>query len=272
MQEYSYPECLQQFDSLVSAATAVSQAAAGRRAESGSSWWASVLFTRLTTTSLSLLLMLPRNRFVQTAFDHWDFAAIAAISRSLVESYFAFYYLCVDPIPQKEWETRWNIFNLHDCISRLQMFESLGSCDEECAEFRKQAEELRERLVKNTYFQSMPHKRRNELLKGKVAYLVNQDELLERTGEDKNLFRLMYRFLSSYVHTFPTAFYRMGEGDRGRGLESPIERDYICIALEFVSPFLGRAIREMVEIFPNTRASIPEKLVSIVYQANPLNG
>jgi hypothetical protein len=91
MKEFSYPNCLKNFDNFVSAATAVSQAAGGKFTKSPKAFWASVLFTRLCTTSLSLLMMLHNNRLIKSSIDHWDFSSIATISRVLIENYFTFF-------------------------------------------------------------------------------------------------------------------------------------------------------------------------------------
>ena len=94
----TYAQVLREFDALVSAATAVSQGAAGRPSETSRHYWASVLYTRLCVNSVSLLLLLPQNRFARAQFEHWDFVAVASLARNVFEAYLAFYYLCVDSV------------------------------------------------------------------------------------------------------------------------------------------------------------------------------
>jgi hypothetical protein len=137
------------------------------------------------------------------------------------------------------------------------MFEGLGSY-EQVEGFEKQAEELRQRLLKNRYFISLPEKQRKELLKSKKHYLYSQDELIRRMGENPNTFRIGYEFLSAQVHTLPLGFYRTGDKNRGRGLENPVGRRYICLILDDVRLYVLRGIRELIVLFPDIRQKISQ--------------
>src|SRR5712691_7911007 len=126
--EKRYKAAVSGFDKAVSDATRVSQAAAGRQAEPRS-WWASVLFTRLCTTAVSLLSLAPRSRLAGRYIEHFDFSAVASLTRNLAECYLAFFYLCVDAVDQDEWLTRLNLLQLHDCTERFKMFRDFDSSD-----------------------------------------------------------------------------------------------------------------------------------------------
>lgn len=259
-----YEKCLEHFDTVISAATGVSQGAAGRRSATNKHYWASVLFTRLCGASISLLLLLPRNRLARATIDHWDYAAVAALARQVVETYFAFFYLCVDRVSEEEWQCRWNVFNLHDCMSRIRLFEALKISSDDVKGFEQQLEELRNRLKKNKYFSSLDDRRQRELLRGRSAYLLSQDEIIARLGADTAHFRGLYQFMSAHVHTLPLSFYRIGE-ERGRGLENRVEKDYICMTLNYLDQYIVRAIREMVELFPGSADKLSEKSRQAVF-------
>jgi hypothetical protein len=261
-----YETYLKKYDDLVSAATAASQGAAGRISESARHYWGSAIFTKLCVTAVSLLLLLPRNSRVIGPFEHWDFGAVASLVRNLIECYFTFFYLCVDQVSDEEYNCRWNPFNLHDCLSRKRMFESLGS-KEESVGFDEQSKELQERLLRNSHFRSLDEKKRKEFLKDKTAFLLSQDEIFGRLGEDISHFRGMYRFLAVHVHALPMSFYRMGEQDRGRGLENQVERDYICLSLEFAGHFLRRGIQDLVSLFPSAKENMTEDLQKVVFES-----
>jgi hypothetical protein len=255
-QQDSYPQALRRFDTLVSAATAVSQGAADRPSETPRHYWASVLYTRVCVNSVSLLFLLPRNRYARAVFDHWDVTAVASLARDIVEGYLAFYYLCVDSVDQDEWNCRWNVFNLHDCVSRQRLFERFDCDTEQVARFVQTAEELRRHLRRNRHFRSLSEKSQNLLLKGRNAYLFRQDEIIKRTTVDANYFRAMYEFLSTQIHALPMSFYRTGDKNRGRGLENEIERDYICWIVDFTESFVRRATKEIIELFPGADAKV----------------
>jgi len=150
-------------------------------------------------------------------------------------------------------------------MARKKMFERLGSC-EQVEGFEKQAQELRGRLLKNHHFLSLPEKKRKELLKGNNHYLHSQDELIGRMGENPNTFRFVYEFLSAQVHTLPLGFYRSGDKGRGRGLENPVERRYICLILDDVRMYVLRGIRELIVFFPDISQKISQADRNVIYE------
>ena len=251
-----YNDALKKFDVVISGATSISQGAAGRPAQSSQHFYASTLFTRLCTSGVSLLYLSPRSRLVVPLFSHWDFSAIASLTRNLIECYTTFYYLCIDQVSEDEWNCRWNLFNLHDCLRRRKMFECFGENAVELKAFDDQAAELKARLLDNSCFSSLKENVQKDHLKAKSAYLFDQDTLAKRIGLDAQFFRGLYIFLSSQVHTYPLGFYRTGEKNRGRGLENGVEKGYIEWMLSYATYFVRRASKEMVVLFPDSDQSL----------------
>jgi hypothetical protein len=243
-----YIEQIAKFEKSLSEAVRVSSAAAGRDSPQPA-FWASVLFTRICVTGVSLMSLVPRSRYFRTVKIHYDFAAVASITRNLWECYFVFFYLGVDKTDGDEWLTRLNVLQLHDCLSRHKLFSQLKSTKEYLAGFHVQAQDLRDKINSRAYFQALPEQRRAHILKGEHALLFSQDDLLKRMGEDVDLFRGLYRFLSFHVHSLPVAFYRIGEREQGRGVESEWEKKNIAIALDFARRPLVRATQEMRALF-----------------------
>lgn len=246
-----YKTHLESFDRAVSEAVRVSRAAAGRNVDDPKAWWASVLFTRLCTSSVSLLHLTPGSRYCGTLLNHYDSSATAALARNIIECYFMFFYLCVDPVRKEEWTTRLNLLYLHDCISRIRMFRDFNPEDPQLPAFEIQAEELRFRLTQSASFMAMPDRQRRMFLRGESTMLLSRDDLLERLGIEPLAFKGIYKFLSSHVHSAPLAFSRMGEGQRGRGVASEVELGYIAISLELAEDPLRRGTSDMLTIFPD---------------------
>jgi hypothetical protein len=245
-----FQKAIKQFDDAITEATGVSSAASGRKVPDPT-WWASPLYTRLCGTGISLLSLVPRSRFSGQFIDNYDFSAVASITRNIWECYFVFFYLGVDTTEGDEWLTRLNVLQLHDCVSRHKMFGELDPGDSSLPEFEAQANELRSRISARVYFGTLPERRQKHVLTGKNALLLSQDELLKKMNENVGLFRGMYHFLSSHVHTLPLAFYRMAEREQGRGIESEWEKSNIAAALEFALHPVARATREMRGLFPD---------------------
>jgi hypothetical protein len=245
----SYADLLDKFDDAVVRCSSVSRKYAGIPSPTGRHFWASVIFTRICTSSFSLLMLLPKNRWSKHFLDHWDYASVATLTRSIFESYMAFYYLCVEDVSHDEWDCRLNLFNLHDCISRKKLFENIGEDQDFIKKFDVQTDELRTRLISNSFFSSLNEKQRKHYLIGKEAYVMLKDEIIRRIGMEDSVYRTMYRFLSVQVHTFPMSYYRMGHKERGRGIHSQTEEGYTSICIEWLTPVLIRAYEEMEDIF-----------------------
>lgn len=246
--DVTYEEALANYDSLVSKCTNVSTSCAGIPSPTSQHYYASLLFTKLCTTSVSLLHLVPHNRLTINLIDHWDYSSIASLTRNLVDCYLAFFYLCIDAVDEKEWDCRWNLFNLHDCLARKKLFEGINDTNE-AIKFEDQAKELNKRLLSNPHFLSLSLKKQKQFLKGKTAYLLSTVEIVSKYSGNVDEFRWFYHFLSSQVHSLPMSFYRMGEQGRGRGVYCKIESNYISLCLTYVTTYLEKACNEMERLF-----------------------
>jgi hypothetical protein len=246
-----YLERVAALDNVVRECMHVSNAYGGIQAPTSQHFYASLLFTALVTRGVSLANLVPHSPWATKLIEHWDYASVAGIVRTMLELRIAFYYLCTDECGRDEWECRWNVFNLHDCSSRRRMFEAMPRGGDEVAGFELQAEELRDRLRANEYFRSLPAKAQNKLLHGQTAYTQSLEDIGVRAGVDRNVFRWLYVLLSSHVHGLPMSFYRMGTGEseRGRGLPSPVEEGYTSLCLSFAITLLVRSRDEVTKMF-----------------------
>jgi Family of unknown function (DUF5677) len=245
--EKYYSSSLDEFTVALEMAIATSHATTSLQA-GARRFWASILFTRLCTSSISILSLCPASKLNQNGF-HWDFGAVASLSRNIFECALNFFYLGMDTITDEEWMARLKVMQLHDCMSRFCMFRDFDPNDEQLKAFEEQANELRSILQTNTFFINLPEPQRNKLLKGKHASILTHDEILQRMGELQSSTRGYYRFLSSHTHSFPLSFYRMAEQDRGRGVKNEAEMAYIGGALEFCANTLKRCTDDMRKLF-----------------------
>ena len=124
LDEY-YPSVLSNFTDRVGHAVNSSYSAAGL-ASGPRRFWGSVLFTRLCTTSVSILFLCPHSK-VNPHGKHWDFGSIASLSRNLYECALHFFYLAIEPVSEDEWLFRLKVMQLHDCKERQRMFSRIRS-------------------------------------------------------------------------------------------------------------------------------------------------
>ncbi len=214
----NYKESLDALDNVARECIHISKGCGGILSPTARHFYSSVLFTVMITRCVSLLTLAPHSPWASKQIEHWDYGSMTGIARTIIELRVAYYYLCSEECDDDEWQFRWNLFNLHDCTSRIRMFDALGNT-EEVEGFKQQADELRERLKSNPYFETVDAKRHKKLLHGQTAYLSPLEDIAERAGIDRSEFRFLYVLFSSHVHALPMSFYRIG-GDnieRGRG-------------------------------------------------------
>lgn len=221
-------------------------------------YWASVLFTRLCTTSLSILFLCPRSK-VNPNGKHWDFGSIASLSRNLYECALHFFYLAIESVSEDEWLLRLKVMQLHDCKERQRMFRAFDPNDPQLARFEQQADELKQIIKKNPCFARLSKTLQEVVLKAERPSILTQDEIMQRMGHFDPKTRGYYRYLSSHAHSFPLAYYRMGEHVRGRGVENEGEKGYIGSTLEFCTDLLAKSTEEFQRSFADIVSFVPAK-------------
>jgi hypothetical protein len=65
----------------------------------------------------------------------------------------------------------------------------------------------------------------------------------------------MWRWWSTYAHSFPLSYYRMAAQGRGTGIENPVDRGYISGTLELVTKMTLGASRGMRALFLDVPSS-----------------
>lgn len=261
-----YMRVVEMLDNVVRECMYVSRSYGGIPSPSTKHYYASVLFTALVTKGVTLAQLMPFTPWVEKKIEHWDYASTAGLVRTMLELRIAFYYLCSDECDEAEWECRWNILNLHDCVARIRMFTAIEN-NEEVVRLSHTAEEIRDRLRANIFFDALPDKKKKTALHGQSAYLYPLEDIAEKAGVEKTQFRWLYVLLSSHVHALPMSFFRIGE-ERGRGLPTPVEEGYTSICLSLASTFLVKTRDEVHDLFQAFKAQADEIIERESREAN----
>lgn len=243
-----YLAARREFRDLLSRAKIVSRGSAGILAQSNQVAYASVLFTRICVTAKSIECLLPDCR----PKEHWDFSAVASLTRNLAEAYLWYFWLCEDDVHEDVRQGRFILLYCHDHGSRGRLFPEDKATNEDDAVMA----DLIKRFDENAYLKTYDEKARREALKGHKTPFI-QDDVLERMGADKEGFRFSYRFLSQHTHTGPISFYRLFEHDRGKGVETEQEKSYMILAIEIASGVLSGAIDGHLKLFPEAETRKP---------------
>lgn len=242
-----YMDRLHTFTGEVANCMQVSRNYGGLRAPTQRDFFASTIFTSMVTRATSLAFIAPYSIWSRRPFEHWDYASTANIARTIMETRLTFYYFCVDKCSDEEWNCRWNIFNLHDCSARISLMRVVEKHEDE-AGLSLQADELKSRLIANSFFARLGEKRRRELLSGAKAYLCSLEEIALRSGMEVKTFKMMWRLMSAHVHALPFSFYRMSGNERGTGVQTVVEEEYTKLLLSFVLVLLVEARDEYVHL------------------------
>jgi len=208
----------------------------GIKSATGSHFYASALFALLTTRSISLRKLLPKQNPKTVSDFHWDYGSVCTLMRSLLETRLAFHYLGIELCSDDEWKCRWAIFCLHDDASRSKMLEGIAPSNftpEEQTEYNENMSQHRAELQANKFFSNLKPSDQRHYLQGKQAYIYPLEEIASRCGLTIQHFRFFYTFLSQQAHVLPISYFRMADGNRGRGIHSNLEEQYhiMCIAL-----------------------------------------
>ncbi|MCP2091304.1 UNVERIFIED_ORG: hypothetical protein J2Y81_007391 [Paraburkholderia sediminicola] len=245
-----YVTALNEFDSAICEAVAVSQAASGRFVEAHKGH-ATKLFTRLCAHGIALIRAVPLTRWVKSDHWSWDFSCAAPHVRAILEGYQLFSYIIETPESTEEWSAKINIMHLNDCMRRIKLFTGLESRDQ-VASLSVQADELRERLLKNDFFLSMPEPKRKRFLAGEYLMIDSRDERLNKLGIAPKTFSVLWDLLSQNTHILPLSFYRLEPNGRGTGLENVSDRNYLTRFLTIAAETMEEATNLMVGAFPDT--------------------
>lgn len=245
-----YIAALKKFDAAICEAVAVSQAASGRFVEANKGY-ATRLFIRLCAHGMALARAAPLTRWVKSDHEGWDFSCAAPHVRAILEGYLFFSYIIETPKSPEEWSAKINIMHLNDCMRRVKLFTNLESRDE-ITSLSAQAEELRERLLKNKFFLSMPEPKRKRFLAGEYLMIDSRDERLNKLGIAPRTYGVLWDLLSQNTHVLPLSFYRLEPNGRGTGLENATDRNYLTRFLTIAAETMEEATNLMVGAFPDT--------------------
>lgn len=246
-----YLGMLEAFDAAACEALAVSQAHAGRMAAANVGY-ASHVFMRMCGSATSFMRAAPLSRWVRSDLDDWQLSAIAGHARSIFDGYVLFRYLISPTQSDAELKTRINIMHVNDCTRRIKLFKNLGSVSDDTAGFEKQLEELRERLLVNEFFTSLPSDVQKNCLSGKHLMLDDREQMLKKIGLDVGQTNAIYDLWSQHIHILPMSFYRAEPDGRGTGIENDTDRGYMAQALEISTMLMKDATDKIVESFPDT--------------------
>lgn len=238
---------LEDFDSTLCEAIAVSQAQAGRYTDLNIGYGSRV-FAKICSHGTAMIRAAPLSRWVNSESENWDFNCVAGHARAILEGCLLFNNLMKKPGSDDELKARINILHLNDCTRRIELMSDIEANDL-IPGLEEQQRELHTRLQQNNYFQSLPSATKARCLKGKNLTIETRDEGLAELGFSKGQFDGIFDLLSQHTHILPLSFYRLEPNGRGTGIENETDRGYISFTLGMCSGLLKAATDKVVAQF-----------------------
>jgi hypothetical protein len=255
--EYYWTE-LPKYIAAVEHAVTISHRTADHPADSARQYWASILFTRLCSISISILHLCPGTA-VNRDGRHWDFSSLAPLVRNAVRACISLFYLGTEAVDDDESGARVLVMQLSDCTERLHLFQNVRTRAEEIDGFEREAARIRHDLSSNPYFAGLPAPLRESIIKGEIATILTEDQILDRLGVLDADVRGLLTFISSHTDLSPLTFYRTGDKNRGRGEENQVDMHYTAMALDLALDFIIRADADMQALFREALAVRPQE-------------
>lgn len=260
----SYIEKLREIENYLDFAIDISDRTSGKKNVPWKLARAHQLYIRLTVTCLSFIRLLPKNRYLKTNFDFWDFPSVANIARNFIETYHIFYYVGVDNITAEETDLRLLIFNYHLNNEKYKLYKEFGAPIEDLKEFELNLPKVKEQIKNHKAFHIIEANRVKGILSGTEFMSMTHKEISDKIEFNTKEFRPMYRFLSNQIHSTPFSFFSQSN-ERGRGIENEPEVTYIVMCIDFVTKYLLAAITDIIKLFPDCQTTLDKRKLKIVH-------
>lgn len=246
-----YLKAVKDLEKIVNTCISLSNNTHKRKVSSWREEYGSYIFAKIVVHSIAVLKMIPNSELfeIPNNFKVLDISSLAVLVRALIETYNVFFYLIIDELDENELDFRFLLWHLHSECERLRMLKLIGSTNPIIADVEKDIENYREKLLNNDFFKSKNSKERTLYRKGEVGISLTNSQISEKAGISVNFYKSVYKYLSSYTHTFPFSVQQIAvfKADDEESL------NIINSLVEISSGYLSFAIRDFVKLFPDQK-------------------
>ncbi|HCA78876.1 MAG TPA: hypothetical protein DEP53_03995 [Bacteroidetes bacterium] len=244
-----YSNVREELREVLSLAAKLSIATSGRTVSEWSHEYASYVFTKICCHGTSALSLAPTG-LVPTqpgATELWDLSSLCAIVRALVDAYYAMYYIAVDNVSHEERSFREALWTFQAENKRLELLRLIKSKSPELGKLQGEVDRRKDVLIQHPLFTSLSPEKQKKARKGDLPLHLTNSELSVRADIQPDYYRAVYRYLSSYVHTYPFSLSQLAQLRAG----NPDSLLPISITLRYCLVFLCLAVRDFRILFPD---------------------
>ena len=118
-----YLHRLNELESLCEVAINLSNLTQGREVDTWREEYASYIFSKVCLTTISILKLLPKSSLYTKInnFEVWDISSVCTLVRSLVKTFFVFYYVAIDEADEDELNFQYILWHYHEVCERIKM-------------------------------------------------------------------------------------------------------------------------------------------------------
>lgn len=217
---------------------------------------ACTVLSKIGITAVSTLYLIPGSSLFKEGF--WDISSLGTLCRSIVEAYFVLRYIAVEHPENEERSFRralW-LFKMED--ERLRMLQSTTPKSPSIPKVVDLKNSLKTEIQSSAIFANLSEKRQTRFLKGKNFMTKSNIDLCKDAGINPDLYRGIYKYLSSFTHASPfglSTLYHHKAGD-----ENTIES--ISLMVNVASGFLALTLRDFAMVFPDQKKLIPNAIAN----------
>ena len=207
------------------------------------------LFSHLVQRGFSMLRVTPRIDLGNAPKDHYfDYPTILAISRTALDQFAAFHYLCGEPITDAEREFRILRMAVHDMARRVRLIESFGIPGTPL-EWTETHRLRTQQLEEHPLFQALPEGERRAVKRGFEAP-YHPTDCADAIPWNAEQLKAHWALSSDAVHSGPIGFFQHTEEWDENPATLPNRFIQIASSLGLVYQLLRTATTELAEIQP----------------------
>jgi hypothetical protein len=243
-------------------AARLSVATSGRTVNEWSHEYASYIFAKICAHALSALSLAPTGLIPAQpgTTEIWDLPSLCAIVCALIDAYYAMHYIAVDQVSSEERSFREALWTFQGEHKRLELLHLLKSKSPELPKLQGEVDRLRTVVIQHPFFVHLSRENQKKARKGDLPLHLSNSELSTRAGIEPDYYKAAYRFLSSYVHTYPFSVSQLAQLRAG-SLES---LHLVSTSLHYCLAFLCVAVRDFCTLFPDIAGLVGQDVDKII--------
>jgi len=254
----NYKESIASFEHITNIAIKLSIETTGREVDSWREEYASYIFAKICLHAISLLKL--QIRFTKSGATDisnvWDISSIAVLTRSIIDSYYVFYYLAVDECDMSELEFRRNLWEYHGEYQRLNMLNRIKSENPKVKDLEKYIEKLKKKIINNKFYKSISKTHlQQQIRKGNIAILLSNTELSKRAGINPDYYKSNFDYLSAYTHAYPFAHSQLklfrANDNESLGL--------VTFIIDLCTGYVCHATADFINLFPDQERNLDRR-------------